>query len=286
MKKKAISFVLSMSVVLAGCQPFHLKLHNEEGPPAEAEESDKRSSAAEDGEAMDDRENTSVKDENRPASVNMEFSLPSDKFNAVVEADGKRLIQNPDNIMALVNKEFTLPEGYIPEDLVRPSIPFSFDSQQEEKALMRKEAADALEELFLEAGQAGIEIFAVSGYRSYERQNSVFRAEIEKKGQEMAVEAVATPGQSEHQTGLAMDISSQSNKLQLTQEFEMTTEGKWLKENAHKYGFILRYPKGKESITGYKFEPWHFRYVGIESAGVIYERDLTLEEYFKIVQKL
>lgn len=83
-----------------------------------------------------------------------------------------------------------------------------------------------------------------------------------------------------------MDISSPSVDYTLTQDYEDTTEGKWLKENAHKYGFILRYPKGKEEITGYKFEPWHFRYVGKEAAKVIFEKDLTLEEYFESVKEI
>ncbi|RFU66436.1 D-alanyl-D-alanine carboxypeptidase family protein [Peribacillus saganii] len=286
MKKKTISFFLVMSVLLSGCQPFHFKMQNDEGPSAAAKDNDKTSSAAEDGIEMDDREDISVKDETRQASSESGLSLPSDNFNTVIEADGKRLIQNPDNIMALVNKEFTLPESYIPADLVRPSIPFSFGDQQEEKALLRNEAAMALEKLFREAGQAGIELFAVSGYRSYNRQHAIFEAEVEQKGQAKAVEAVANPGQSEHQTGLAIDISSRSNQLLLTQQFEMTLEGKWLKENAHKYGFILRYPKGKESVTGYKYEPWHFRYVGVEAAAVIFDGDLTLEEYFNIVEKI
>ena len=97
---------------------------------------------------------------------------------------------------------------------------------------------------------------------------------------------VANPGFSEHQTGLAMDISSLSANRDLTEEFGETIEGKWLKENAHLFGFILRYPKGKESITGYQYEPWHFRYVGEKVAPIIFSKNLTLEEYFKKVEKI
>lgn len=83
-----------------------------------------------------------------------------------------------------------------------------------------------------------------------------------------------------------MDISSQSNNLNLSESFEGTKEGKWLAENADRFGYILRYPKGKEAITGYEYEPWHFRYVGEKAAKIIFEKKLTLEEYFKVVEKI
>ena len=82
-----------------------------------------------------------------------------------------------------------------------------------------------------------------------------------------------------------MDISSKAEGMLLTESFGDAKEGKWLAENAHRFGFILRYPKGKEEITGYQYEPWHFRYIGIEAATIIYEKQLTLDEYFNIVQK-
>ena len=151
---------------------------------------------------------------------------------------------------------------------------------------MRKEAAEKLEEMFAAAREDGIELFAVSGYRSYQRQAQLFDIEVDKVGREAAELVVAYPGNSEHQSGLAMDISGRSVGFTLVEEFADTPEGQWLAENAHKYGFILRYPKGKENITGYKYEPWHFRYVGEEVAAIIYEKGITLEEYFEIVQKI
>jgi zinc D-Ala-D-Ala carboxypeptidase len=214
------------------------------------------------------------------------LSLESIFFNDIKEVDGKKVIQNSTNTMALVNKQFYLPEDYVPEDLVRPEVAFSFGERDNEKSLMRKEAAEALEKLFVEAKNSGIEIFAVSGYRSYSRQKSLFDAESNKVGKEKAMQAVAIPGSSEHQSGLAMDISSKAVKNYLVQDFEDTTEGKWLADNAHRFGFILRYPKGKESITNYMYEPWHFRYVGIKAAKVIYENNWTLEEYFNEVKRI
>jgi zinc D-Ala-D-Ala carboxypeptidase len=218
--------------------------------------------------------------------INDPLSLESIFFNEIKEVDGKNVIQNSTNVMALVNKEFYLPEDYIPEGLVKPEVEFSFGDEDIEKSLMRKEAAEALEEMFTNAEKNGIEIFAVSGYRSYSRQKSLYDAEINRVGIEKAEQAVAIPGASEHQTGLAMDISSRSNKLYLNEAFANTIEGKWLKENAHHFGFILRYPKEKMDITNYMYEPWHFRYVGVKAARIMYEHNWTLEEYFNEVKKI
>lgn len=206
--------------------------------------------------------------------------------NEVKEVDGKFVIQNPLNILALVNKQYALPDHFVPDDLVRPNIPFSFGDADIEKSYLRKEAAHHLELLFQEAKKANIEIFAVSGYRSYERQTSVFDTEANLVGQDAAAAVVAIPGYSEHQTGLAMDISSRSVRLELVEDFGETEEGKWLANNAHKFGFILRYHKGKEEITGYNYEPWHFRYIGVDAATIIYKKQITLEEYFDIVKKI
>jgi len=192
--------------------------------------------------------------------------------------DGKTMVKNTDDILVLVNKNRNLPADYKPNDLVIPNVRFSFEENIEKK-YMRKEAAQALEELFNEAEKSGIYLYAISGFRSYERQKYLFDYRAARDGFEEANKLTAYPGQSEHQTGLAMDISCESLGFDLRQEFEQTAEGKWLKENAHKYGFIIRYPKGAEDITGYSYEPWHVRYVGKETADKIYERGITLEEY-------
>lgn len=218
--------------------------------------------------------------------LNDPLSLESIFFNEIKEVDGKNVIQNSSNVMALVNKDFYLPEDYSPGDLVRPNVEFSFGEEEIEKSLMRKEAAVALENMFAAAAKNGIELYAISGYRSYSRQQSLFEAEVNRVGLEKATQAVAFPGASEHQTGLAMDISSKSNKLYLNEAFADTTEGKWLKDNAYRFGFILRYPKEKKDITNYMYEPWHFRYVGIKAATIMYEHNWTLEEYFNEVKKI
>ncbi|CAM3498096.1 LD-carboxypeptidase LdcB [Aeromicrobium ponti] len=223
---------------------------------------------------------------NEPPAERDPLSLEASYFNDVKVVNGKNVIQNPENVMVLVNKQFSLPDGYEPSQMVIPDVSFSYGELDLEKSYMRQDAAAALEELFKVAQKAGVELFAVSGYRSFDRQTQVFEAEVSRVGEEKAVQAVAFPGSSEHQTGLSMDISSRSANLELSEKFGETKEGKWLAENAHRYGFILRYPKGKESVTGYKYEPWHFRYVGADAATVIYEKKWTLEEYFNIVKKI
>ncbi|MED0952022.1 M15 family metallopeptidase [Bacillus mobilis] len=181
------------------------------------------------------------------------------------------------SVQAVVNKEYGLPEDYKPEDLVVPNVPFSFSGTLE-KSYLRIEAAEALEKLFDIAKKEGIQLNAVSGFRSYDYQKNLYANNVKRKGQEHTDRFSAKPGHSEHQTGLTMDVSSKSanNELELT--FANTKEGKWLKENAYRAGFIIRYPKGKESITGYAYEPWHIRYVG-DIAESIYKKKLTLEEF-------
>lgn len=182
------------------------------------------------------------------------------------------------DILILVNKKHPLSSDYAPEDLVVPDVSFSFKGYHSKKQ-MRKEAATALEKLFAGANDEGIKLYAVSGYRPYERQKNIFNNKARKVGEEEANKVVAYPGQSEHQTGLAIDVSSPSVKNGLVESFGDTKEGIWLKENSYKYGFIIRYPKEKEHITGYSYEPWHIRYIGKEAAEYIFENDITLEEY-------
>ncbi|MBC2070425.1 D-alanyl-D-alanine carboxypeptidase family protein [Listeria seeligeri] len=209
-----------------------------------------------------------------------------DKQNQLVEKNGIQYIENQENILVLANKDYSLQPSYTPPDLVRPNVTFSFGEEQVEKAQMRKEAGTALEEMFQAANEDGYKLFAVSGYRSYKRQQEVFQAEVNSKGDTKAREAVAYPGTSEHQTGLAMDISSESQSYELTEAFGTTPEGKWLEDNAHNYGFILRYMKGREDITKYQYESWHYRYVGKDAATIIYENNWTLEEFFNHVKAL
>ncbi|WLR49929.1 M15 family metallopeptidase [Bacillus tianshenii] len=199
----------------------------------------------------------------------------------VKSVNGKQVITNPTNLQVLVNKTNFLPSDYKPE-LVIPNVPFYFEEALPKKH-MQKNAAKALETLFAGAKQQSLNLVAASGYRSYDRQNQIYQAQVNRVGKEKANEAVALPGQSEHQTGLAIDVTSPEMNYKLTQSFEETKEGTWLKNNAYKYGFIIRYPKGKEQITGYQYEPWHLRYVGVEAAKQIHSQNITLEQYVNAV---
>ncbi|KAB2338168.1 M15 family metallopeptidase [Cytobacillus depressus] len=281
--KKLFVLTAASLLMLSGCNKIEPYL--EKIPFFQKENNVANESETGEKESNSDKEKTSEEKEGKSQEKDA-TSLEAAFFNDVITVDGKKIIQNPTNVMALVNKQFSLPDGYAPEDLMRPDVLYSFGDQDIEKAYMREEAAKALEAMFTEAKKNNIHLFAVSGYRSYERQKAVFNAEVNTYGEEKAVQAVAIPGTSEHQTGLAMDMSSQSANFELSEAFGETLEGKWVAANAHRFGFILRYPKGKEEITGYKFEPWHFRYVGKNAAAVIYEKQLTLEEYFEIVKKI
>lgn len=146
-----------------------------------------------------------------------------------------------------------------------------------------KEARAAFEEMAAEAMLSGYNLVAFSTYRSFEYQTTLYDRYVNNDGQEAADRYSARPGYSEHQTGLAFDIGEQHFEQHFAREsFGETEAGKWIAANAHKYGFIMRYPNGKEKITGYMYEPWHFRYIGEELAGKVYEAGVTLEEYFDL----
>lgn len=189
--------------------------------------------------------------------------------------------QSPDSILVLVNKEYALPEDYSPSDLVVPEVRFPF-TEDDPKKQLRKEAANALEGLFTAADKSGHTLFAQSGFRSYDRQEAIFASYVSRHGEDHANTYSAKAGESEHQTGLVMDITSEAVGFELTTKFGDTPEGKWVAEHAHEHGFIVRYQLGKEPITGYQYEPWHLRYVGKKAATDIYTRDITLEEYVDV----
>lgn len=203
--------------------------------------------------------------------------LPSDAY---LYEGNSETVENPYDILALVNKEHALPADYDPEDLVIPNVRYPFTEELPKKQL-REIAADALEELFDGADQDELELFAQSGYRSYDRQDAIFASNVEQHGEEAANNFSARPGQSEHQSGLTMDVTSSEVNYDLVVEFGETPEGLWLTEHAHEYGFIIRYPEGKEDITQYQYEPWHLRYVGVKVATDLFEQGITFEEYMQ-----
>ena len=191
----------------------------------------------------------------------------------VLEPTSLNLLKNTDSDLILVNKKNTVNEDYIPKNLVKPNILFLNSCTKEEMQLQSK-AAYALEELFKGAKEDGIILLGSSGYRSYQSQVNVYQKYYNENGKEYAEQYVAKPGTSEHQTGLAIDVTNESRCFDKTSK-----EAQWLANNAYKYGFILRYPEEKTDITGYNYEPWHIRYVGKRVAKKIYKNNETLEEY-------
>ena len=185
-------------------------------------------------------------------------------------------ILDPENTLILIKKGFILPKDYEPKDLVEPNIPIAPDTENRK---LRKETAEALEEMYQDALKQNYHLVLNSGYRSYESQTKIYNEYFKKYDAVTAAGLVAKPGSSEHQLGLGIDLTSQSviDKKRLV--FGDSEEYKWVIKNAYKYGFILRYPKNKSSLTGTANEPWHFRYVGKEAAKIIYDNDWTLEDY-------
>lgn len=209
---------------------------------------------------LDAREESGVMSESRPAAAEAESSWA----------------------LRLVNAESPLPEGFSVETRAIPGYENrEFDAR----------AADALEQMLSDAEAAGCKLYLVSAYRSVARQDALFRRKTEafmeegfprEEAERQAARYVARPGTSEHNLGLAADIVSAdwySSNNDLTTAFEDTPHFAWLAAHCADYGFILRYPEGKEAVTGVTYEPWHYRYVGADAARAIMENGLTLEEY-------
>ncbi|MEK5078404.1 M15 family metallopeptidase [Solibacillus sp. FSL W7-1436] len=205
---------------------------------------------------------------------------------------GEQPIKQPAKEIPPATKEVELENGYIvgQKPATEPTfvkgvliankknpLPATYNKGEDPKARA------AFEKMAKAAMENNIELVAFSGFRSYEYQKTLYDRYVKRDGKEAADRYSARPGYSEHQTGLAFDIGEKGREeLWLTNEFGDTEAGQWLAQNAHKYGFILRYPKGKEEITGFMHESWHFRYLEGDLATKVYEAGVTLEEYLGI----
>jgi D-alanyl-D-alanine carboxypeptidase len=187
------------------------------------------------------------------------------------------VVADPLALTVLVNKHWRLPPGWEPPDLVEPDVPFTF-SGDDPKRLLRQPAATALESLFAAAAQAGTPLAAVSGYRSEQTQADLYELSVSEQGAAQADLHSARPGHSEHQTGLAMDVTSADGSCAVEDCFGATPAATWLAAHAAEHGFIVRYPAGEEAITGYAYEPWHLRFVGGDAAQRLVAQGLVLEE--------
>jgi D-alanyl-D-alanine carboxypeptidase len=185
-------------------------------------------------------------------------------------------VNNLESDMILINKDYFLESGYIPDNLREVKVSKSKYMELQDHVALK------VEEMFADAKEDGYNLYFNSGYRSYEYQEKIFSRRVNNYGFKEAEKIIAIPGQSEHQTGLAFDVTCASMSYGLGKAFENTDEFKWLINNCYRYGFILRYRKGKEDITKYVYEPWHYRYIGdVEVAKEIMDNGIVLEEYFQ-----
>jgi D-alanyl-D-alanine carboxypeptidase len=191
--------------------------------------------------------------------------------------------EDPTNVWTLVNKERAIPVDYVPPELINTALPTRTNSTPNEKKV-RNTIEQPLTKMFAAAQKDGHDLMIGSAYRSADTQEQLFDTYVARVGYDQANRYSAHPGHSEHQTGLAADISTVSQACYLAECFIDTADGQWLADNAYKYGFTLRYPKGKEAITGYNFEPWHYRYVGIDLATALHTSGLTLDQAWPYLQ--
>lgn len=182
-----------------------------------------------------------------------------EKCNTIVKRNGAYYVNNH----IIVNRDYKVCPFYIP--------------------FPKLKAKNALKFMIKDARKQRFQLIIISGFRSYLKQIRLFNMYVRRDGLEKAKTYSAEPGYSEHQTGLAFDVASPGLDESIKEQFQFTKESKWLNDNAHFYGFIIRYPEGKEDITKFMYEPWHLRYVGKEDAMKIVNENLTFEEYFNLV---
>lgn len=183
------------------------------------------------------------------------------------------------SLWVIVNKGRALPSTYVPANLVAPSVPLR-TNQSDPEMHVRSDTAGAMEKMFAAAKADGINLMLSSGYRSYAEQVSLYNSYASQYGAQEADTFSARPGHSEHQTGLAADIEPVSRNCEVAQCFESTPEGRWLAANCYKFGFVIRYQKATQSLTGYEYEPWHVRYIGDGLAQQLQNTGQTLEQFF------
>ncbi|WP_294208471.1 D-alanyl-D-alanine carboxypeptidase family protein [uncultured Solobacterium sp.] len=180
------------------------------------------------------------------------------------------------SIQKITNKNHPIDPGYIPADLTKVNV------NSNGTQYLRSEAATALTNMFEAARKDNINLYLVSGYRSYEQQLELYNTYVATDGKALADQYDAIPGACEHQLGLAVDLSDDNRDHDIDDSFESTAAYQWLLKHSYEYGYILRFPRGKEAITGIAYNPWSFRYIGVEEAKKVYDSGLTLEEYYKV----
>lgn len=284
MKKISCITALSLVIAIFLCSIFPISAFAQNGIPGDVN-SDNKVSAADAriimriavGLDKTDKNTLSLADVNFDKKVNSEdarlvlrkatgieskaidsgiFKGYTEKGYSIYEKDGLTFVDG----VLIANKSYSLPESYNPGKLL-------------------KECEDAFALMKQAASKNGLNIYISSGFRSYYSQKSIYNRYVSRDGKSLADTYSARPGHSEHQTGLSIDLNT------ITRSFAYTAEGKWVAAHCHEYGFIIRYPEGKSHITGYCYEPWHLRFVGVETATKIANSGLCLEEYYGITSQ-
>lgn len=215
-----------------------------------------------------------------PIETGVKIALPGAKAFKALEED----YQNPASLWFLVNKQRPLPRDYTPSELTIPAVKTQEWRSQDERSV-RADITSYVVAMFKEAQDNSLALTVLSGYRSALTQEIIYNNSLARVGEEQTKQYIAFPGQSEHQTGLVIDIATTPEECSLEWCFENTGAGEWLRNNAHRFGFILRYPKEKETITGYSYEPWHFRFLGVDLATALHESGLTFEEAWPFLEE-
>ena len=208
---------------------------------------------------------------NTNTDINRVISIVNTNMDKEIYSDVKTVYQN-DNLV-IVNRFYKLESAAVPNDLKNISIQYAYDGHK-----LKEEANNSYLKMAKAAKNSGFTLIANVSYRSYEEQETTYNNFRSRYGLNKADELDARAGHSEHQTGLALNISTRLKEGETS--FESTETYNWLLNNSYKYGFIQRYPEGKEDITGFTFEPGHFRYVGIDIATQIYNEGITFDEYY------
>ncbi len=218
--------------------------------------------------------------EGKTTAVQPASQLPAPPSPAAAQARQFSLT-DPASPWVVVNKQRPLsPADYVPADLVQPNVPLAVSG---EAALLNSTTAAAAEAMFAAAAQEGVAMTLASGYRSYGTQVSTYDGYVATRGQADADTASARPGYSEHQTGWAFDIGDGGGACSFQPCFAEQPAAVWAKENAHRFGFVVRYPWMLHPVTGYYYEPWHLRYLGVDAATDMANRGIgTVEEYFGV----
>lgn len=284
-----IIIIVIISVSMKGCSKSKKTDKNGESTTAKVEESTqtKENESSSEEPASTNADNSSVTTANATSvsasSDSSEFAPPvvpsgntvskgtTSKGFQIQEINGATYIDG----VLIANKTYALPQDFIPTN---PDQPVNADRSS---TCLDKTLMSAWKIMLKDATAKGLNIYISSGYRSYNYQVNVYNRYVKSDGAAVADTYSSRPGNSEHQTGLCFDLNT------IEDSFQYTNEGKWVNDNCYKYGFCIRFPKGKDSATGYQYESWHLRYVGVDLATKLYNNGdwLSLEEYFGITSQ-